>query len=340
MQGEGNTNRFMSISDTVISSRIRLARNVLGLNFPNAYTGRSEALFSVMQRVENCVRGLFDYDFIFMSKLQNEKKLALVAQHLISPALVKNSATGAVILEKKNEISIMLNEEDHIRAQCIVQGFELDRAYRRINEIDDKICSALPIAFDKQFGFLTACPTNVGTGMRASTMLFLPALKMSGLLEGKVGEVVKRNGLTLRGVYGEGSASLGCMFQLSNTATLGQSEAEIIGFVKTATNDICLLEEAERKKLLASGYKFSDKLHRSFGILTNAILLDSKEFLELVAEVKLGIILNILPQIELKSIDKLLILSGSAVLSSLTGAVNTEQLDFARAKLARELLTK
>lgn len=330
----------MSISDTVVSSRIRLARNIYGVNFPHAFNDRPEVLFEVMQKVEECARGLFEYDFIFMSKLSNEKKLALVEQHLISPALVKNSVTGAVILEKKNEIAIMLNEEDHIRAQCIVQGLDLERAYLRIDEFDNRICSRLPIAFDKQFGFLTACPTNVGTGMRASAMLFLPALKMSGLIDGKVGGIVKRNGLTMRGVYGEGSATLGSMFQLSNAVTLGLSEEEIIGFVKSATADICLLEEAERNKLYSSGYKFIDRMHRSYGVLTNAVLLDNKEFLNLISDVKLGIILKILPAVDLKAIDKFIAMSGSNVLATLSGEVNTEKVDFARARLTRELFGK
>lgn len=330
----------MSLSDTVVSSRIRLARNIEGINFPHAFCDRPEVLFDVMRKVEDCARGLFEYDFIFMSKLKEEKKLALVEQHLISPALVKNSATGAVILEKKNEIAIMLNEEDHIRAQCIVQGFDLERAHARLDEFDDRICRSIPIAFDEQFGFLTACPSNVGTGMRASAMLFLPALKMSGLLSGKVGEIVRRNGLTLRGVYGEGSATLGSMFQLSNAVTLGLSEAEIISYVKSATNDICILEDAERKRLISCGYKFIDKLYRSYGVLKNAVLLDYKEFLDLISDVKLGIILKVLPSADLKAIDKLIAIASSNVLFTLTGEASPEKVDFARAKLTRELLGK
>jgi protein arginine kinase len=326
----------MSVANSVVSSRIRLARNIAGLNFPHRGSRKIDGMFAQIQKILAVADNLFEYSFILMSDISVPEKLALVERHLISPALAENGRTGAVILEKKREISVMLNEEDHIRAQCIVKGFDLMRAYERVNAFDDRLIKAVPIAYDREFGFLTACPTNVGTGMRASVMLHLPALKMSGLLGGPVGEIVRKSGLTLRGVYGEGSASLGGMFQLSNTVSLGLTEEEIIEIVQKACEDICIMENTERKRLLSSGNRFLDKIRRSAGIAKNSILMSYNEFLDVISDLKLGIILGILEKVDLAEIDAFAQTVGPFTLSLATGINDEEGLDLKRAQMLRE----
>lgn len=328
----------MSMSDSVISSRIRLARNISGVKFPNVCA--REELLSVAKIVGRICSELFQNDFILMRELNDKKKYALVEQHLISLKLAKNEASGAVILDKQNQISIMLNEEDHIRAQCILPGFELDQSFEIINRIDNALLNSLKIAYDDELGFLTACPTNVGTAMRASVMLHLPALKMSGLIQGKVGEVVRRNGLTFRGVYGEGSDYNGGICQLSNSVSIGVTELEIVEAVKAAVKDICLIEDTERNRLLNSGAHFRDRIFRSYGILSNCVLLKEAEFLEFMSDVRLGIVLNILPKIRIDTFDKLITMTGTAVLSQLTKSNDEAEIDFLRAKIVREVFPK
>lgn len=324
----------------VISSRIRLARNIEGLPFPNAKTRvNAERMRALFAGAENAAKGLFEYDFYFMKDLTSVQKLAMVERHVISPALQQNYATGAVILEKSQSISVMLNEEDHVREQCKEDGFNLPLAYKRINRFDDRLSAELPVAFDDRLGYLTACPTNLGTGMRASTMLFLPALKLAGSIETALTKFVKQYGLTVRGVYGEGSSALGDMYQLSNTRTLGIDEESIIEIIERATVEMCLHESRAREKLAhKQGVQLYDKVARSYGILLNAYMLTSAELMSLISDVKLGVILNILPLKDTKPLDKLLVLCSAANLALATGEADAEQRDITRATLVKSIL--
>lgn len=325
----------------VISSRIRLARNIEGLPFPNcksASVNRGKFL-AFMKGAENAAKGLFDYNFFFMKNLNATEKLAMVERHLISPALQNNSATGAVILEKTEGMSVMLNEEDHVREQCVQEGFNLPLAYKRVSRYDDRLMDELPIAYDDRLGFLTACPTNLGTGMRASTMLFLPALKLAGAIETALSKFVNDYGLTVRGVYGEGSSALGDMYQLSNTRTLGETEENIIEIMERATVEMCLHESRAREKLAhKSGAELYDKVCRSYGVLLNAYMLTSAELMTLISDVKLGVILNILPLKNTKPLDKLLVLCSAANLTLATKGCAPAQRDIVRAQLVKGIL--
>ena len=202
----------------------------------------------------------------------------------------------------------MINEEDHLREQCIVKGFDLPLAYDTMNGIDNRIGKSMKFAFDEQFGFLTACPTNLGTGLRASVMLFLPAFTVNGIMP-RVIRSISRLGLTVRGVYGEGSDAEGYMYQISNEVTLGVTEEEILTQVKEAVLKICELEEAERRNLIqgSSALEIQDECLRAYGILTNCAKISTREFVSLTAKVKLGACLGYINIDDVSAIDDLVI---------------------------------
>jgi protein arginine kinase len=331
-----------SVTDfNVMSSRVRLARNIEGLPFPKAGKAASpEALLQLTLGAANCAKNEFDSDLYLMSELSKAQKTALVERHIISLPLANNSATGAVIIERGEEnVSVMLNEEDHVREQCVCEGFSLDKAYRKIDAYDDALIQALPVAYDEQLGFLTACPTNLGTGMRASVMLFLPALKLAGAIEDALERFTKELGLTIRGVYGEGSEAAGDMYQLSNARTLGVDERGITDYVARAALKMCIFERKACQKLaVEQGDKLLDKVMRSYGVLKSAYSLSSGELMELISDVKLGVILGVVPLKDTKPLDKLVQLCSAASLSLKTGERTPRERDIIRATLVRNIL--
>lgn len=284
-----------------VSSRIRLARNVEGLAFPSRLYGRAgENRASIRQLFAGAMRsaeGAFDGEFYAMTDLDQLKKKMLVERHLISLPLA-NSEIGAVIIERgePTEISVMLNEEDHIRAQCVRRGFDLIGAYDKLHRYDVNLARELPIATDERFGYLAACPTNAGTGMRASVMLFLPALKMTGAADAVLDGIKRRYGVTVRGYFGEGSDAAYDMYQISNGRTLGVDEMSTVRLVEGVAVQICRLEEEAMQTLLATQRtKLYDAVKRSYGILTSAHTLEAGELMELVVNVKIGVILGLIP---------------------------------------------
>lgn len=334
--------------NNIMSSRIRLARNIEGLAFPFSgdkifpvtdFSG-SEKLVELVTGATAAAKKLFDCNLYLMSELSKAQKTALVERHVISLPLANNERTGAVIIERGAEnISVMLNEEDHIREQCVFEGFSLGKAYNKLDAYDDALIGALPVAYDDRLGFLTACPTNLGTGMRASVMLFLPALKLAGAIDDALSRFKKELGLTIRGVYGEGSEALGDMYQLSNARTLGVDEREIIDYVAEAALKMCAFERRACEKLAAEqGDKLLDKVMRSYGVLKSAYSLSSGELMELISDVKLGIILKVVPLKDTKSLDKLVQLCSAASLSLKVGEHSPRERDAIRATLVRNIL--
>ncbi len=243
-----------------------------------------------------------------MDAVDDENAVCLMENHLISPMLIKNKRFSAALINTQENVSIMINEEDHLREQCIVKGFDLPLAYDTMNGIDNRIGKSMKFAFDEQFGFLTACPTNLGTGLRASVMLFLPALTVNGVMP-RVIRSISRLGLTVRGVYGEGSDAEGYMYQISNEVTLGVTEEEILTQVKEAVLKICELEEAERRNLIqgSSALEIQDECLRAYGILTNCAKISTREFVSLTAKVKLGACLGYINIDDVSAIDDLVI---------------------------------
>ncbi len=296
-------------SGNVIMSRVRLARNLKG--YPFRVKNLQEAK-DIAKKVNRALVKADTFNLYFMSNLNDIKLEAMKERHLISKNLIENRACGAALINQDESISIMVNEEDIIREQCFKSGFCLSETYKRLSIIDDELEKNLPIAFDDKLGYLTACPTNLGTGLRASVLMFLPALTEGGRISELVKEC-KNLGLTVRGLYGEGSQAEGYMYQISNEVTLGVSEIEIIREVEKAVEEICHAERDEMERLFAKNeLKTMDRAKKSFGVLTNAVFLSYGEFLSHIANVKLGAIMGLIYISDISAIDDLIIKSRPA----------------------------
>ncbi len=283
-----------------ISSRVRLARNICGHKFYTKLTDDKEAeeiTSSVMENLEDF--GVFN--FLSLKELSLSECNVLFEKHLISRELIANKDISSLAISEDEKIIIMINEEDHIREQCLEKGFNLYKPYRRLKKIDNALLSDLDIVFDEKLGFITASPSNLGTGMRASVMLFLPALERLG----KISEIIDRagmSGLTFRGIYGEGSKALGGFYQVSNQGLHTLSESEIIDKVSEFIYSLCNEEKEARLALLESQRdEILDECRRAYGILTNCFILEEKEMMELLSKVKFG---GVLGFYEIKDDDK------------------------------------
>ena len=284
----------MEIFDNIaISPRIRLARNVDGLKFYTKLQSDIDAQYitgSVMKTLEK-----FDvFNFISLKNLSLNECNALFEQHLISQELIENKDISSIAISEDEKIIVMINEEDHIREQCLEKGFNLYKPYRRITEIDDELIANLPIAFDNDLGFITASPSNLGTGMRASVMLFLPAICLTGGIDELI-QTAHKSGLTVRGIYGEGSRAQGFFYQISNQNSLGLDENQIIDAVSEFIYSTCQQESALRESLLKDQYNiYHDKTMRAYGIITHCYSLSEEEMIELLSLVKLASVLGFL----------------------------------------------
>lgn len=291
----------MEIFDNIaISSRIRLARNVEGLQFYTKLQSDVDASYikgSVMKTLE-----MFDnFNFLSLRDMSLNECNALLEQHLISKELIENKDISGVAISEDEKLIVMINEEDHIREQCIEKGFNLYKPYRRLAPIDDEIIKSLPISYSDELGFITASPSNLGTGMRASVMVFLPACVLTDKIE-EIFTRIHENGLTIRGIYGEGSQATGCFYQISNQNSFGLDENEIIDKVSEFVYSVCMQEKEMREYLLQDRYdEMKDSSLRAYGILTNCYSLEEHEMMELLAKIKLG---NVLGFIDIESTDK------------------------------------
>lgn len=290
---------------TVVSTRVRLARNLEGFPFPSHLKGEKQAK-EIIRLVSSGLSRLDEFRLYYMDNVSDEEAVCLMENHLISPKLIENKRYSAALINREESVSIMINEEDHLREQCIVQGLDLHLAYDTMSEIDNRIAGSMKFAYDEQLGFLTACPTNLGTGLRASVMLFLPALTVNDVMP-KVIRSISRLGLTVRGVYGEGSDAVGYMYQISNEVTLGVSEEEILSQVEEVVEKVCELEEEERRNLMrgSSALEVQDECLRAYGILTNCAKISTREFINLAAKVKLGACLGYINIRDVSKIDGL-----------------------------------
>ena len=293
--------------NVVASSRIRLARNLNGYPFPSRLKDDKQAK-EIIRAVSSAINKVDEFKLYYMDGITEEEALNLVENHLVSPLLLKRPRYSAAVINEKRNVSIMINEEDHLREQCIEKGFALRQAYKTMSEKDNIIVRSIQFAYDEQLGYLTACPTNLGTGLMASVMLFLPALTMSSLMP-RVIRSANRLGLTVRGIYGEGSQAEGYMYQLSNEVTLGVTEDEILTQVEEIVARVAEMEESERLKLKTCerAMQIKDTCLRSFGVLTNCALMPSEEFEKLCANLKLGICLGYLDFGGIGWIDDLMI---------------------------------
>ncbi len=325
------------MSDIVVSSRVRLARNYEDLPFFCRMTA---------EQSEQCVRRTLDalrtlpqpYTFYSLRGMEENEKKALVEAHLISPDLMDHGETGAVLIRGDQKISIMMNEEDHLRIQGISAGENLAESAENAFAIDDALQSQLSFAFDAQWGYLTACPTNTGTGLRASVMLHLPMLTILKQM-GKVNQLAAKLGLTIRGIYGEGSEAQGHLYQLSNQVTLGRTEKEIMDAVSATARQIAEMESVFRQKAMEKDMTaFEDSLFRSWGILCNARRMPIKEFMAHWSNLRMGAALKMLP-VSLEKCDWLLTEAQPAHVRRSAGAVlNDKETDARRSVIIREAI--
>lgn len=329
-------------SDVALSSRVRLARNLRGAPFPiMASPAQSKAVMEQLLAVAENGRlnGLGTIDIIRLTELTELEKMVLVEKHLISPSLANESRNGALILSHHEDVSIMINEEDHLRIQCMRPGLQVQEAWNTASLIDDVFEEQIDYAFDEKHGYLTSCPTNVGTGIRASVMMHLPALALTGQLN-RILSAVTQVGLAVRGLYGEGSEATGNLYQVSNQITLGQSEQEIIDNLFQVVRQIIEHERGAREKLLSeSRARIEDRIRRSYGILSHAIIIDSKEAAQRLSDVRLGVHLGILPQVDVQTLNELMVSTQPGFLQQTYGEVlQPEQRDVTRAEMIRNRL--
>ena len=273
-------------SDIVVITRIRLARNLNEYPFPNKLNTKSRTALNNIIKDAVETDNKFDLRFVEMKSLARFEAASMAERHIISPEFASDADGRALMISKDEDICIMLNEEDHIRIQIMKSGFALDEAYQVADEIDDLLGNKLEYAFDERIGYLTQCPTNLGTGMRASVMLHLPALTMNGQIH-KLINTISKLGLTFRGAFGEGTKATGDMYQLSNQITLGISEEFAIKNLKAITLQLCANERAAREELLKS-IDTEDTIFRAYGTLKWARLLSTKELMDNLSLVRLG----------------------------------------------------
>ena len=286
---------------TVLSTRIRLARNLEAYPFPDFLDDKkANEIITLLGHELNALDTFTEYAVAAMTPM---KSAYLQEKHLISPALIKRGKKGAVFVSEDEQIAVMVNEEDHLREQYIVKDLDLVGAYEKISGIDDLIGSKVNFAYDKRLGYLTACPSNLGTGMRASVMMFLPGLTRSGALK-ELLPTFKKYGLTVRGVFGEGSKAEGYTYQISNERTLGVSEGSILEQMTEVTYNLCSLELNEREKMLEKdGIALKDSCLRAYGTLTNCALISQEEMSQLLPKLRLGVTLGFFRARSIEQLD-------------------------------------
>lgn len=324
----------------VITSRIRLARNLRGHSFPGwaKKKEREETLAILRPAVEElpAMKDAFSRDLADLTSVQ---KQVLVERHLISREHAARGDGSGAVIERRQSFSIMLNEEDHLRMQSIRSGLKLSEAYEALSELDVELEEKLEYAFDPTLGYLTTCPTNLGTGMRASAMLHLPGLVLSDQI-GQVLQAVNKIGLAVRGLYGEGTESLGNLYQISNQSTLGESEETIIRRLERVISQVAMHEKNAREKLMEDDPSMvADKIGRAYGVLRNAHIIDSKEALNHLSLLRLGGNMGIFPQETVQICDSLLMDIQQAHLQLHAGAkLSADKRDTIRAEIMRSRL--
>ena len=329
-------------SDIIISSRVRLARNISARFFPH-WADKVQAeetaalIYQAIQKVD-----LLKKNTLFkLADMDSVDKQFLVERHLMSREQASKPNSKAVVIDDEEIVSIMINEEDHLRMQVMRSGFDLLDAWEIMNRIDDSLSKELNFAFSSEYGYLTACPTNTGTGMRGSVMLHLPALTMLRSID-KVLAAIAKLSFTTRGLYGEGTQAIGNFFQISNQVSLGHNEDEIISNINGLIRQVIEHEEEARNVLLKQQREFlEDRVWRAFGTLKSAFIISSQETTELLSMVRLGADLNIIKDIDRRTINELFILIQPAHLQKLEGKkLNSQERDVKRAGIIRSKLVK
>ncbi len=326
------------IETTVTSTRVRLARNLFGFPFPDKLnSAQAKEVVRMVGYELNHLDEFAEYD---IGKIGAEEATLLQEKHLISPDLIRRKEVSAAFISSDKDVSVMVNEEDHLREQYILKGYDLYKAYERISGIDDGIARSVSFAYDEKLGYLTACPSNLGTGMRASVMMFLPGLAKYKKLE-ELLPSLKVNGLTVRGVFGEGTAAEGYSYQISNERTLGYSEADILSHMDEVTLNLAELEIRARERMLEedeTGYR--DMCLRAYGALTNCALLPVKELTAGMVKVKLGVALGFFRAPDMVRLNDFIanMRPVSFKMGNCPDAKDERTCDLLRAKIVRKIL--
>lgn len=324
--------------DVVISTRVRLARNLSGVPFPAGLS--DERKREVAQKVRDALNQSGEaagFDYLEMGNMAARDSLSMVERHLISPEFARCGDGSALLLKKDESVSVMVNEEDHLRIQVMRPGLDLDEAYKTADHFDTLLDEQLHFAFDDRLGYLTQCPTNLGTGMRASIMLHLPALHECGAIQ-QMANTVSKLGLTIRGLYGEGSKPEGAIYQLSNQVTLGISEQSAVENLKGIAAQI-IREERNGREQLRKNPRFEDMVWRSLGLLQTARLLSHDEFMTLVSNLRVGVALGIVPNIGLDTLSGLISDAQPAtIMASARRDMEPSERDIERANMVRARL--
>lgn len=327
--------------DVVLSTRIRLARNLRQYPFPAsmAEPRKKEVCDAVREAVQTRCANAGRFDCLNMAELPQLTAMSMVERHLISPDFAKGSPGSALFLTEDESVSLMVNEEDHIRLQVMRPGLMLEEAYSMADMLDTALDEQLHFAFDDRLGYLTQCPTNLGTGMRASLMLHLPALEEKGVLN-QLTQTVSKLGLTIRGMYGEGSQPKGAVYQLSNQVTLGISEKAAMDNLKGIAEQI-IREERQARASLSQNIRFQDRVWRSVGILSHARTLTSDECMTLLSNVLVGRATGILSEPAIEDIHALMNDTQPATLTvAAAEEMDAERRDITRAEMVRKLFGK
>lgn len=331
-----------NVSDVIISTRIRFARNLREFPFPcrlsdekkrQVATIVKEAVLEGNSAISNRFR------YIQMSELTQEEAVSLVERHLVSPEFISERQGRGLLLLDDESVSIMINEEDHIRIQVIGSGMKLDETFDLADKIDTLLDEQLNFAFNDKLGYLTQCPTNIGTGMRASLMLHLPALKESGAM-GKISASLSKLGLVIRGTYGEGTEPSGAIYQLSNQVTLGITEREAINNLRDIAFQL-VTQERNTRETLSGSINTLDVIYRSYGLLLYARLISNDEAMKLISNVRFGVEMGLFDNIDFDTLNRLVIEIQPATLMKNVGKkLSPAERDHIRAELIRTAVTR
>ena len=327
-------------SDVVISSRVRLARNLDKIPFKTRAS--KEDMQKVLNKIEEITPSLgYGLKFLKLKDIDDITKLTLIEKHVISPDFaIDKEEIGAILINEEENICIMINEEDHLRLQVFSSGMDLENLKNLIVEIDEKIDGLLDYAFSEQYGYLTACPTNVGTGMRASVMVHLPALTLTGNIT-KVLNVVNGFGMNIRGIYGEGTQSQGDIYQISNNQSLGITENEIIKNLKTITEKVIEQERLARKYLAKNQIELEDRVYRAYGTLAFSRKTSSEECRNLMSIIKLGTDLGIIKELNDSKVSKINLYTQVGNLQKYLGKnLDAYERDIKRSEVIKQIISE
>ena len=325
-------------SDVVVSTRMRLARNLADVPFPACLHDREE-IERVHEGAKESILKSSAFEYMRLSETDVLKKRALAERHIISPELARRR-DGALIVNEDESISVMILEEDHYRLQTLSAGLTPDKAYGEVDLLDKMLADGVEYAFDEQLGFLTSCPTNAGTGLRASVMLHLPGLAATKGMP-RVSAMVAKVGMTVRGAFGEGTAAAGALYQISNQVTLGVGEQEILDRLTTTAKTVNEFERGTRTELAKSlGVALEDRVWRAVGLLKNARRMGGAEAQRLISDVALGLSLGIAGGLSSSEMYKLMMDTRPAIIAEMHGKLSPSQRDVKRAEMIRDVLTQ